>query len=86
VTATKKGARLSPDESTEWLHSRMIQLGIKGLDELQRLSGVDKGSISRYFRQERNPGIDVVAPLCSALQVSPEALLIALGAIGRRPR
>ena len=86
MNATKKGARLSPDESTEWLRSRMAQLGIKGLDELQRLSGVDKGSISRYFRQERNPGIDVVAPLCSALQASPEALLIALGAIVRKQR
>jgi transcriptional regulator with XRE-family HTH domain len=64
----------------------MVQLEIKGLDELQRISGVDKGSISRYFRQERNPGIDVVAPMCSALQVSPEVLLIALGAIGRKQR
>jgi len=86
VTSTKKGTRLSPDESTEWLRSRMVQLEIKGLDELQRISGVDKGSISRYFRQERNPGIDVVAPMCSALQVSPEVLLIALGAIGRKQR
>lgn len=64
----------------------MEQLGISGLDELQRKSGIDKGSISRYFRQERNPGVDVIAPLCKALEVSPETLLIALGAIERKSR
>lgn len=86
MTATKRGVRLSPDESAEWLRFKMEQLGISGLDELQRKSGIDKGSISRYFRQERNPGVDVIAPLCKALEVSPETLLIALGAIERKSR
>ena len=86
MTATKRGVRLSPDEGAEWLGFKMEQLGISGLDELQRKSGIDKGSISRYFRQERNPGIDVIAPLCKALEVSPETLLIALGAIERKSR
>ncbi|MBU6163694.1 MAG: helix-turn-helix domain-containing protein [Candidatus Nanopelagicaceae bacterium] len=86
MTATKRGVRLSPDEGAEWLRFKMEQLGISGLDELQRKSGIDKGSISRYFRQERNPGIDVIAPLCKALEVSPETLLIALGAIERKSR
>lgn len=86
MTATKRGVRFTPEESTEWLRLRMAQLGISGLDELQLISGIDKGSISRYFRQERNPGVDVVAPMCKALAVSPEAILIALGAIERRQR
>jgi hypothetical protein len=30
--------------------------------------------------------VDVIAPLCKALEVSPETLLIALGAIEKRPR
>lgn len=86
MTATKRGVRLSPEESAEWLRTKMNQLGISGLDELQRKSGIDKGSISRYFRQERNAGIDAIAPLCRALEVSPETLLIALGAIERKSR
>jgi transcriptional regulator with XRE-family HTH domain len=86
MTATKRGVRLSPVEGAEWLRFKMEQLGISGLDELQRKSGIDKGSISRYFRQERNPGVDVIAPLCKALEVSPETLLIALGAIERKSR
>jgi transcriptional regulator with XRE-family HTH domain len=65
---------------------RMAQLGITGLDELHQRSGIDKGSISRYFRQERIPGVDVIAPLCKALEVSPETLLVALGAIEKRFR
>ena len=64
----------------------MEELGISGLEELHRKTGIDRGSISRYFRQERSPSIEVIAPLCEALQVSPETLLIALGAIGRRAR
>lgn len=86
MTATKRGVRLSPEESSEWLRSKLEELGISGLEELQQKSGIDKGSISRYFRHERNPGIDVIAPLCRALEVSPETLLVALGAIERKSR
>ena len=82
----KKGARLTPDESADWLRNRMEFLGISSLEELHKKTGIDRGSISRYFRQERNPGIDVIAPLCKALEVSPETLLIALGAIERKSR
>ncbi len=62
----------------------MSHLGISGLEELHQKTGIDRGSLSRYFRQERVPGIDVIAPLCKALEVSPETLLIALGAIDRK--
>lgn len=64
----------------------METLKISGLEELYQKSGIDRGSISRYFRQERKPGVDVIAPLCKALEVSPETLLIALGAIDRKSR
>ena len=86
TSAVRRGARISADEGSEWLKMRMLQLGISGLDELHQRSGIDKGSISRYFRQERVPGVDVIAPLCKALEVSPETLLIALGAIEKRFR
>ena len=86
TSAVRRGARINADEGSEWLKMRMAHLGITGLDELQQRSGIDKGSISRYFRQERIPGVDVIAPLCKALEVSPETLLVALGAIEKRFR
>jgi transcriptional regulator with XRE-family HTH domain len=85
-SSLKKGQRNSPLETTEWLRNRMTALGISGLEELSQRSGIDRGSLSRYFRQERTPKVDVIAPLCEALEVSPETLLIALGAIERKSR
>jgi len=46
--------------------------------------GLDRGTISRYFRHDRRPSIDVIAPLCEVLEVSPETLLIVLGALDKR--
>jgi transcriptional regulator with XRE-family HTH domain len=83
-TAVKKSYRFSPAESAEWLRIRLDNLGMSGLEDLHKKSGIDRGSLSRYFRQERVPGIDVIAPLCRALEVSPETLLMALGAIDRK--
>ena len=80
-SALKRGHRFSPDETAEWLRVRMKSLGMTGLEELHQRSGIDRGSLSRYFRQERIPKVDVIAPLCEALEVAPETLLIALGAI-----
>jgi transcriptional regulator with XRE-family HTH domain len=86
ATSIKRGTRFTPSESSEWLRSRMEALKISGLEDLHQRSGIDRGSISRYFRQERTPGVDVIAPLCRSLEVSPETLLIALGALDRKAR
>ena len=85
-TMVKKGTRFSPEETAQWLRNRMDALGISGLEEIHERTGIDRGSLSRYFRQERVPKIDVIGPLCQALEVSPETLLIALGAIERKSR
>ncbi len=85
-SSLKKGQKNSPLETAEWLRNRMNSLGLSGLEELSQRSGIDRGSLSRYFRQERIPKVDVIAPLCEALEVSPETLLIALGAIERKNR
>jgi len=82
--ATKRSQRFSPEDTAQWLRNRMDTLRISGLEELHQKTGIDKGSISRYFRQERTPKIDVIAPLAQALEVSPETLLIALGAIDKK--
>ncbi|PTW90540.1 Cro/C1-type helix-turn-helix DNA-binding protein [Microbacteriaceae bacterium MWH-Ta3] len=71
---------LSADESHDWLIARMRDCGIRSLAELEEATGVNKGTLSRYFRQLQRPSIDVIPGLCRALQVSPATLLWALGA------
>lgn len=78
------GKRFTEQESSQWLAQRLTRLNISSYEEFANLVGIDRGTISRYFRQERRPSIDAVAPLCEVLQVSPETLLIALGAIDKK--
>ena len=84
MTAKLTGTRYSQDESSEWLVQRLLKLNISTYEEFAAQEGIDRGTLSRYFRQERRPSIDVVAPLCEVLEVSPETLLIVLGAIDRK--
>ena len=58
----------------------MANVGLNSLDELAKVSGIDAGSISRYFNLERRPSIDVIEPLAVALQVRPEVIMQVLGA------
>ncbi len=84
MTARLAGKRFSQAESSQWLSERLLKLNISSYEEFAALVGIDRGTLSRYFRQERRPSIDVIAPLCEVLEVSPETLLIALGAIDRK--
>jgi len=76
-----KDSYYSPAESNDWLKTRLIKLNISSLESLADLTENDRGTISRYFRHERRPSVDVIAPFCKALQVSPNTLLKVLGAI-----
>jgi transcriptional regulator with XRE-family HTH domain len=78
------GRRYTQEESADWLAQRLVKLNISTYEEFAAMVGIDRGTISRYFRQERRPSIDVIAPMCEALQVSPETLLMALGAVDRK--
>ena len=78
------GRRFTQEESADWLMQRLVKLNISTYEEFAELVGIDRGTISRYFRHERRPSIDVVAPLCDVLQVSPETLLIVLGAMDKK--
>jgi transcriptional regulator with XRE-family HTH domain len=80
----KKSGFNSPTESNEFLLQKMKSAGISTLEDLAQLTGIDRGTLSRYFHQERRPSIDVIAPICEALQVSPETLLIGLGALPKK--
>ena len=84
MTARLAGKRFSQAESSQWLSERLLKLNISSYEEFAALVDIDRGTLSRYFRQERRPSIDVVAPLCEVLEVSPETLLIVLGAIDRK--
>ena len=79
----KSSEKLSAEETWEWLRARMDKLSIKSLDELSELCGINKGNLSRYFHQKQRPTVDVLVPLCEALQVSPKTLLSALGVFPR---
>lgn len=76
--------RYTKTESSDWLAQRLVKLEISSYEEFANLVGLDRGTISRYFRHDRRPSIDVIAPLCEVLEVSPETLLIVLGALDKR--
>lgn len=63
----------------EWLRERMTTLGMSSIVELEAATGINKGTLSRYFRQIQRPSIDVLPVLCDALQVSPQTLLRVFG-------
>ena len=75
--------RYTAKESNEWLRTTMLKLSIKSLDELSSITKIDRGSLSRYFNQERRPSIDAIEPLCTALEVTSDELLVVLGAKSR---
>jgi transcriptional regulator with XRE-family HTH domain len=79
-THTMGSARYTSKQTNEWLRSTMKKLGIASLDELSTMTKIDRGSLSRYFNQDRRPSIDAIVPICTALGVTSDELLIVLGA------
>ena len=73
-------SRYTSKQTNEWLRSTMKKLGIASLDELSTMTKIDRGSLSRYFNQDRRPSIDAIVPICTALGVTADELLIVLGA------
>ena len=72
--------RVTKAETKLWLQETMAKVELNSLDELAKISGIDAGSISRYFNLERRPSIDVIEPLAIALQVKPNEIMQVLGA------
>ena len=73
------GEMLASD-SMEWLNKRLSISKIGSPSNLAKLTGINKGTLSKYFHGTRRPSMDVVEPLCVALHCSPETLLRALHA------
>lgn len=66
---------------SHWLSEKMVANEIQTLDRLAALSGINKGTLSRYFRGLQVPSIKAIPALCESLNVSPEELLRGLGVI-----
>jgi transcriptional regulator with XRE-family HTH domain len=62
----------------DWLKLQMALKGFRNLDELSAATGINKGTISKYFRGIQRPSIDVIPIFCQVFEVSPQELLIAL--------
>jgi transcriptional regulator with XRE-family HTH domain len=83
----KSGRTVTPDETWLWLQNRLQTLEIGSLDQLSEICGINKGTLSKYFHQVQRPNVGALEPLCNALQVSPQTLLVALGVFtGREPK
>ena len=72
---------LKPAGSQEWLKSQLDRSGLITLTRLAEVSGINKGTLSKYFSQKQRPTIDVVGTLSQALKVTPSELLYGLGAL-----
>jgi len=78
-TAKKTAKRNSPDQTYTWLRDQMEKVGYSSLEEVAVETGINRGNIYRYFTQEQRPSVALIDPLCKALDVSPQALLVGLG-------
>jgi transcriptional regulator with XRE-family HTH domain len=72
---------LSAADSQKWIAEQLERSGLHTLENLARVTGVNKGTLSKYFTHKQRPSIDVVAVLCGGLGISPSEVLYGLGAI-----
>lgn len=73
---TNQGKRIM-----KWLRNRMNELDYRSLQEVAEAVGINRGNLYRYFTGETRPSIEMMPPLCSALDLTYEELLIALEVI-----
>ena len=75
---------LTETDSLVWLQQQLEKTGLGTISQLAEVTKINKGTLSKYFRGLQRPSIDVIEPLCTALQVSPETLLRALNALSSK--
>jgi DNA-binding Xre family transcriptional regulator len=68
-------------DTWQWFQNRITHLGHASMSEFAKQHGFPKSSLSRYFHRERQLPSGKIGALCEALEVSPQELLHALGAI-----
>jgi len=57
----------------------MDETGLTTLDEVAEVTGINKGTLHRYFTFQQRPSIDVLPNLCEGLNSSHLEILLALG-------
>lgn len=72
---------LTPSETKSWLQERLAATEIGSISKLAQITGINKGTLSKYFSHRQRPSIDVLMVLCRGLQVTPAEMLFALGAL-----
>lgn len=72
---------LDPAGTQAWLAKHLESSKIETLGRLAEVSGINKGTLSRYFRQTQRPSVDALVILCKSLKVTPSELLYGLGAL-----
>ena len=68
-------------DSWQWFQNRLTHLGHASMNEFAKKHGFPKSSLSRYFHRERQLPSGKISAFCEALEVSPQELLQALGAL-----
>lgn len=76
MAQTNQGKRVM-----KWLRKRMEELDYCSLQEVADAIGINRGNLYRYFTAETRPSIEMMPPMCEALDVTYEELLIALEVI-----
>ncbi len=66
-------------EGLDWLYLKMEELGMTSLEDAARVTGINRGTLYRYFSFETRPSIDVLPKLCEGLKATPLEVLRALG-------
>lgn len=77
----ERAKKVTPKDSWAWFVSKYEALGYKSLSQYATAVGLQKSSLSRYFHLERQIPSGTIGTLCHTLQVSPEELLTAVGAL-----
>jgi hypothetical protein len=81
MTEMPESKRPNGEESWQWFQNRLTALGHSSLNEFSKIHGIPKSSLSRYFHRERQLPSGKISHFCEALEVSPQELLQALGAL-----
>lgn len=72
---------MAKKDAYKWFVSKYEAQGYPSLNQFALAAGMQKSSLSRYFHLQRQIPSGTIGKLCKELQVTPEELLKAIGAM-----
>lgn len=72
---------MAKKNSYDWFVEKYEKKGFPSLNQFAKANKMQKSSLSRYFHLQREIPSGTVGKLCKALDVKPEELLKAIGAL-----